>query len=109
MKLAIAEDLAKMGARKATVCQSESDSDEPLTEHLDKIRLRNDLFHLPLVAKTRSACRAHMQRKTTRFFCKTCNRYLCLGKCWKYYHRRVNYLVNDSNCTGKLIHIHCID
>lgn len=110
LKLSIAEDLAKMGECKRNQHTEDSDYDDTFVDnHENKIRLRCDVLHLPVIAKSRSACRAHIKRKSTKYYCKTCKKYLCLGLCWKYYHSRHNYLVDDPLCKGKIIHPNCVD
>lgn len=115
LKMAIAKDLAFLGKKPAASTDNEtldlnSDSDEGCeTLLLNPVRLRKDLTHIPSERSKRLVCRVHKQRKLTRYQCLTCKKAVCLGKCWLLYHSRKDYVWDDPNCTGKVIHPKSID
>lgn len=116
LKMSIAQDLAFLGKKTdpelpAALNLNDMDSDdnegEPVVVH--GVRLRKDICHIPEERSNRLVCRVHKQRKLTRFYCGTCKRAMCLGKCWRRYHTKKNYLFDDSSCSGKVIHSTIVD
>lgn len=109
LKVELATELAFLGTENDTDDSSVQTSDSNDLADSEKVRLQRHHCHVPCARQKRVVCRAHMQRKMTRFFCSLCNKGLCLGLCWKLYHSKLNYLYDDENCKGKLIHLEPID
>lgn len=109
LKVEIASELALLGSNKETSNSEEVSSGSEDWTISDKKRLQRHRCHVPCIRQKRVVCRAHMQRKMTRFFCAVCDRGLCLGVCWKLYHSRLNYLYNDETCSGRVIHYEPVD
>lgn len=106
LKVELATQLSHLGSE----ISEEETGDELSADEADgRSRLQRHVCHVPVMKKKRVVCRAHVQRKMTRYFCSTCNKGLCLGLCWKLYHTKVNYLFEDAACTGKRIHLQPID
>lgn len=109
LKVELATELAFLGREEET---SDSDSSESQDEDCvvsDKIRLQRNRCHTPCIRRKRVECRAHMQRKLTRYFCSVCKKGLCLGTCWTLYHSKRNYLYNDETSSAKVIHFEATD
>lgn len=116
LKISIAEDLAFLGKRlnaAETLPGAEEESDDsaegPTVPVANAIRLRKDVCHVPEELKSRLVCRVHKQRKLTRYQCLTCKKAMCLGRCWRMYHTKAEYIFDDDNCSGKVIHLKSLD
>lgn len=113
MKQQLAEELAFLGNKDVDLSvESDRDGTESDSEndfHPSKIRLQRHLHHTPIVMGKRKACRAHKQRKLTRYACSTCKKSLCLGYCWKKYHSKLDYLFDDPGCHGKMYNTKLLD
>lgn len=109
LKRTLAKELSILGQMETVsrVDMKETDSE---TEHCEtKIRLQKHLLHVPVIQKQRRACRVHKQRKATNLECKVCKKYMCSNICWQRYHSKIDYLLDDPDCTGKVIHRSSID
>lgn len=115
LKSTLAEQLAYLG--KEDNADNEMIIPEDGTHGLDDgnrelknpVRLQRSVCHTPIELQKRGNCRAHKQRKTTRYYCKGCKKYLCLDQCWENYHSKRHYIVDDINCTGTVLHQTSID
>lgn len=106
LKVELATQLAHLGS---DVSEETNRSSSDADDSNDRVRLQRHHCHVPVERRQRVVCRAHVQRKETRFFCSVCKKGLCLGKCWKLYHSKLNYLFDDTECKGKRIHEATID
>lgn len=107
LKLKLAEQLSFLGEETVEPANNitvGSDRESQPEDEPTKTCLRRDVLHVPDFLKRRRACRVHMQRKTTSLYCCTCNRALCSKECWIRYHSKINYLLNDNSCRGKILH-----
>lgn len=117
LKVQLSKELAILGDETGSFsgdkssCDSEVDDDDEDAgmQFPDKIRLQKGVCHVPVQLKSRLACRAHKQRKLTRYFCQTCKKALCLSACWLQYHTKVNYLVDQPSLKSPIIHLTPVD
>lgn len=107
LKVELATQLAFLGSETETSNSDDSHDDALL--YSDKIRLQKNLCHTPCIRPKRVECRAHIQRKLTRYYCSVCEKGLCLGTCWRLYHTKHNYLYNDETSSAKVIHFEPTD
>lgn len=115
LKCTLAEQLAFLGSERQDEDRANSSEEEHSSEDnddrvlLNPMRLQKHVCHVPEQRKKRGNCRVHRRRKTTRFFCKTCNRYMCLNVCWKNYHTKRKYIYDDPSCVGRVLHETAVD